>query len=546
MMKSMAGFGRVHNELSRLYSNVSDKPSRSSQQIDTPQTSTSLRKRWSVREARWSSTGSLKPRKGSETFTSYILEDKKSESDNDSVKYASSDDSSISYRDTETSSEPHSAPAIGVSKQMFTFEEQGDSMPHSELLREAIYVNDRVLHVEQQNVDNNQDFEPTYSYPIPKCERGDIDDYINLRTAYDIEKSDDYVPMDQGNLPLLKQPENVTNKGGINKPVQKTTLMPKSPFRQGDADSINQQENSNDIESDDEHDYSHPSSWMPDYNNVPCKKMEKELHEKSAEPKQFKIKEITNSNKTNLGNVTKEAIHFKVEEVIKHVDTSKEESDYDVPVPGRRPVNKPIEPIEYTGDYDIPRAFRPDIKNSPESDYDVPKPYSPENDYDIPKPHRKLSDIDNATISDAVKTPIYSVKSSMECNAKISKSVPSNQPRDVSQRFTLQNNQKTATQSPSTLRSVHGMTERLTDDVSPKSTKGGKHFSEFTVDEVVDCLNKCSLVNLAKLCDDKRIDGACLCNLTEAELIKEPFAMNWFHISKLFKVIKGWRPKKLC
>lgn len=71
-----------------------------------------------------------------------------------------------------------------------------------------------------------------------------------------------------------------------------------------------------------------------------------------------------------------------------------------------------------------------------------------------------------------------------------------------------------------------------------------RSFFDYTVEEVVDCFKKCAFIGLAQTCLDEQLDGEYFRDITADDLVQEPFNMNWFHISKLFKVINGWRPKK--
>lgn len=70
-----------------------------------------------------------------------------------------------------------------------------------------------------------------------------------------------------------------------------------------------------------------------------------------------------------------------------------------------------------------------------------------------------------------------------------------------------------------------------------------EEFYKLNTDQVVDCLNYCCLTKLAKVCGEKKLNGEHFRTITADELKEEPFEMNWFYISKFFKVIDGWRPK---
>ncbi|KAL4240104.1 hypothetical protein ACF0H5_000898 [Mactra antiquata] len=68
-------------------------------------------------------------------------------------------------------------------------------------------------------------------------------------------------------------------------------------------------------------------------------------------------------------------------------------------------------------------------------------------------------------------------------------------------------------------------------------------FYDYTVEEVAECFKNCAFIRLSQVCLDEQLDGEYFRDITEDDLVREPFEMNWFHISKLFKVINGWRPK---
>ena len=70
-----------------------------------------------------------------------------------------------------------------------------------------------------------------------------------------------------------------------------------------------------------------------------------------------------------------------------------------------------------------------------------------------------------------------------------------------------------------------------------------EEFYKLDVDEVVDCLNNCCLTRLADVCKEKQFNGEFFRTVTDEELKAAPFEMNWFYVSKLFKVMDGWRPK---
>ncbi|XP_045213603.2 uncharacterized protein LOC123564255 [Mercenaria mercenaria] len=89
----------------------------------------------------------------------------------------------------------------------------------------------------------------------------------------------------------------------------------------------------------------------------------------------------------------------------------------------------------------------------------------------------------------------------------------------------------------------HLQTEHIYENVQSSDENGTITFYNYTVDEIVECLNNCALSKLAEICEQNQLDGEYFRSLTTDDLKKEPFLMNWFYISKLFKVINGWRPK---
>ena len=70
-------------------------------------------------------------------------------------------------------------------------------------------------------------------------------------------------------------------------------------------------------------------------------------------------------------------------------------------------------------------------------------------------------------------------------------------------------------------------------------------FVEYTVEEVVECFEICSLPQVAKVCKEESLDGEYFKDLNDSDLAAEPFCLSQFHVSKLRKIIAGWRPKRL-
>ena len=70
-------------------------------------------------------------------------------------------------------------------------------------------------------------------------------------------------------------------------------------------------------------------------------------------------------------------------------------------------------------------------------------------------------------------------------------------------------------------------------------------FFLYTVEEVVECFNECAMPQLANVCREEQLDGEYFKDLGDEDLAQEPFCLKSFHISKVRKIIAGWRPKRL-
>lgn len=81
-------------------------------------------------------------------------------------------------------------------------------------------------------------------------------------------------------------------------------------------------------------------------------------------------------------------------------------------------------------------------------------------------------------------------------------------------------------------------------DDTDATKKQREEFYKLSVEEVIECLSNCSLTRLAKVCEEKQLNGEHFRNITSDDLKEEPYEMNWFYISKFFRVLDGWRPKK--
>ena len=70
-------------------------------------------------------------------------------------------------------------------------------------------------------------------------------------------------------------------------------------------------------------------------------------------------------------------------------------------------------------------------------------------------------------------------------------------------------------------------------------------FFLYTVEEVVECFNECAMPQLANVCREEHLDGEYFKDLGDEDLAQEPFCLKSFHISKVRKIIAGWRPRRL-
>ena len=71
------------------------------------------------------------------------------------------------------------------------------------------------------------------------------------------------------------------------------------------------------------------------------------------------------------------------------------------------------------------------------------------------------------------------------------------------------------------------------------------NFFIYTVEEVVECFNECAMPQLANVCREEHLDGEYFKDLGDGDLAQEPFCLKSFHISKVRKIIAGWRPRRL-
>lgn len=76
---------------------------------------------------------------------------------------------------------------------------------------------------------------------------------------------------------------------------------------------------------------------------------------------------------------------------------------------------------------------------------------------------------------------------------------------------------------------------------SVKQFPSDKLFNQLSVVELVDCLRKCGLAEMANVCQSEKLDGSFISQLSPEEL--QELNLSPIQIMKLSKVKSGWRPK---
>ena len=69
-------------------------------------------------------------------------------------------------------------------------------------------------------------------------------------------------------------------------------------------------------------------------------------------------------------------------------------------------------------------------------------------------------------------------------------------------------------------------------------------FIQYSVEEVVECFEICALHQVAEVCKKESLDGEYFKDLNDSDLTAEPFCLSQFHVSKVRRIIAGWRPKR--
>ena len=95
---------------------------------------------------------------------------------------------------------------------------------------------------------------------------------------------------------------------------------------------------------------------------------------------------------------------------------------------------------------------------------------------------------------------------------------------------------------PASVAHVMPQAAKQTTPVRPRA----RPFLLYTVEEVVDCFEECALPQLAHICKEENLDGEYFKDLSDRDFAQEPFLLNRFYVSKVRKIIAGWRPKRLA
>ena len=94
---------------------------------------------------------------------------------------------------------------------------------------------------------------------------------------------------------------------------------------------------------------------------------------------------------------------------------------------------------------------------------------------------------------------------------------------------------------PASVAHVMPQAAQQTTPVRPRA----RPFLMYTVEEVVDCFEECALPQLAHISKEENLDGEYFKDLSDRDFAQEPFLLNRFYVSKVRKIIAGWRPKRL-
>lgn len=648
--KSKAGFGKVHEELYRLYSEsfgTSDKSayhsSDTQQRVSTTENVTSkskvgLRQRWSNASLFWSSTGHEKLRPptceekfANNSFVSYIPEEKEgfdsstgSAHDYDTL----SEDLKIMKQENQTRDKEQKE--IESNKLRFT-------MPHLNLTEEAIYTNDRVIHVEKivssneiEKKEDERNSSDEYSIPKLKTElekSHEIDDYVNLRSP--CEPLADIIDK---HVQAISRKEI---KGTGVKVLKRNTIG--APNKTTKQSSFNKKEETSGDSSDDEDHYLPPTNWTTSC-HVPLShkkldsnryvpKVKKPVsplvnssttvtnsdnsltkdHDKITDndgvdetdeiyyvlPSQFKDPDYENvpkaikNSKNAVSNSSK--IFPSLQQSEDNLDADSHEVEnhdgYDRPVNWVRSIDNSagvcpmpttssksitgvgsVKNVDKENDSMYTKVVKERTGSSSDEDYSVPtwtrptaktdgteglytkivkgqKRDSSDGDYSVPtftklvaKDYNDSGTGSNYSVPGTgsnYSVPRGGIRPVKSGNNSVVKSSVYSVPRSQS-----------ISNGDSSLRSnkIVG-SESVCANVNANTNNNIAEFYSYSVDEVVECLHDCALAKLANICKEEQLDGEYFRTLKTEDLQKEPFHMNWYHITKLFKIIGGWRPK---
>lgn len=568
--KSKAGFDKVHEELYRFYSESFSKADKSVQQSSNDQhrhntyqdKGRSSSRKWSTYGRFWSSTGYSKPM--GQSFISYLPENcedlgSSTSSDKTDMSFPMlSDEYDLIKQENKALhiDGTCSASLIETDKTLFDFDRYRYSMPHSELTKDVVYANDRVLHVEaltnsSKLNEEEDDFSAIYAVPNYQNEQqnshknGDYI-YMNLQTLY-TENREENTQIGTNNskdleIKPLKDnqvsdiPEacktNVMNLGSSDgRSIQQGPVVSNvNKAKIGDAAPVG------DVTIDEDNDYLPPSEWSESKNSIPQEKSSKNKHPWTAK------------RQTNIGDETLHVHGCKPANIVRpNSDVDDEyvpvsswlDPDYvNVPNGKKNPVL-----YECLGNKNFASKLPDGTSQIVDSGELKDEERFDESDYDRPTEWIHTYENCQKTTIDSCTDYLY---------AKVVKHVHTNSNDDVSVPGRLKvmtevisdESLKTDSRIPNTHTSAdtdktHYVIEKA------DHASGDTEFYKYSVDEVVECLNFCALVQLAKVCQEEKLDGEYFRGLTADDMKKQPFNMNRFFICKLFKVIEGWRPKEM-
>ena len=82
------------------------------------------------------------------------------------------------------------------------------------------------------------------------------------------------------------------------------------------------------------------------------------------------------------------------------------------------------------------------------------------------------------------------------------------------------------------------------EDTPPIPTSSASVLERMTCRKLCSRLRKCGMSGLAKVCQEKSLDGAFFVGLSNDTLMKPPFSLDEFEVTTKLRMIKaGWVPK---